>query len=109
MQIRNKVFEYIMNNKEDFLIYFKGNDDSNDNLIGPNISLDEYITKYSKEYEFDSVLELKAVYKIYKLLIIILKKGYDGYNVFNIINDDQFNLIEYNTIYLKFINDNHFN
>ena len=71
MQIRNKVFEYIMNNKEDFLIYFKGNDDSNDNLIDPNILLDEYLTKYSKKYEFAGDFEFTAVYKIYKLRIII--------------------------------------
>ena len=109
IQIRNKVFKYIVKTKEKFLLFFIGNGIESDNLIKPEDLLKQYIIDNNKEGEFARDLEYTAICQIYKIRIILLKKGFYGYNVYNIFNEEDFNFENNTTIYLNFINNNHFN
>ena len=46
---------------------------------------------------------------LYNLLIVLLIKAFIEYNVYNIFTDDEYNIENYNTLYLLFINKIHFN
>lgn len=71
--------------------------------------LDNYIFEDNVEGQFDGDIEISAACKLFNLRIIILLEGFIGYNVYNIFTDDDYNIDIYNTIYLLFINENHFN
>lgn len=60
--LRNKVFEYINNNKEQFYIYFKGNNLDNNNIINSKNLLDQYIAKHNKESAYAGNIEYMYFY-----------------------------------------------
>ena len=70
--------------------------------------LDNYIFEYKREGEYDGEFEFAAICKIYKLRIIFLILGFYGYNVYNILCDDDYDDKTYHTIYLLYKNKNHF-
>ena len=71
--------------------------------------IDKYIFENNVEGEFAGDIEHVAACKLFNIRIIFLTKGFEGYNVFNIVSNDEYDIQKYNTIYILFINDNHFN
>ena len=108
-KIRALVFQYIIENPENFYIFFLGNDKDNLNNYSPQTLLEDYIAIHNKEGEYAGDIEYTAICKIFNLRIILLTKGYNGYNVFNtyIDNNNDNELVK--DIYILFINENHFN
>ena len=71
--------------------------------------LDNYIFDHNAEGQFAGDIEYAATCKLYNIRIVLLIKGFVGYNVYNIFMDQIYNIENTNTIYLLFINNNHFN
>ena len=71
--------------------------------------LTHYVEEHNKEGAWAGDLEYSAISKLFKLKIILLKLGYIGYNIYNIFCNDDYNSIEYQTLYINYVNDNHFN
>jgi len=107
LKVRESIFDFIRENKELFLGFFEG-DEYNHNFLTLSDLLDNYIFENNVEGEYAGEIEFTATCKLYKVRIIILSKGFYGYNVYNIISDEGYNDENYKTIYLLFINDNHF-
>ena len=53
-------------------------------------------------------MEYTAICKIYQIRIIVLKKGYVGYNVFNIFTDDDYYPKTYGSLFILYVNNNHY-
>ena len=56
--------------------------------------------KHNREGEFAGDIEYTAICKLYNMQIILLTRGFEGFNVFNIYNEED-NIL--------FLNNNHFN
>ena len=108
LQIRENIFNYIRENRNLCYIFFQDYENNNNNYSVDEL-LDQYIFENNKDGEYAGELEYKAACKIYKLRIIILSLGFFGYNVYNILEDEDYNTENYKTLYILFINKNHFN
>ena len=53
-------------------------------------------------------MEYTAICKIYQIRIIVLQKGYVGYNVFNIFTDDDYYPKTYGSLFILYVNNNHY-
>jgi hypothetical protein len=53
-------------------------------------------------------LKYTAICKIYQIRIIVLQKGYVGYNAFNIFTDDDYNPKTYGSLFILYVNNNHY-
>ena len=109
MQIRSLIYQYITNNQEEFYIYFKGNDNENLDKYSPQILLEDYVEKNNKDGEYAGDIEYTVACKIFNIRIILLIKGYHGFNVFNLYSDEKGDSKNNTNIYILFINKNHFN
>ena len=107
--IRNLVFKYISENPEKFYIFFEGNDIDYLNKIPPNILLQNYIKIHNNDGEYAGDMEYTAICKIFNLRIILLTRGYNGLNVFNVYFDNENEQQNLRDLYILFINKNHFN
>ena len=92
-----------MENKEDFYIFFQGNDENNFDIISPDELLQDYIIENNNEGEYDGYIEYSAVFKLYNMHINIL---INEYLIYMIITT---NKMKIKNIYILFINENHFN
>ena len=94
---------------EEFYIFFEGNDNESLNNYTPKNLLEEYILEHNQEGKFAGELETTATCKLFNIQIILLTRGYEGFNVFNIFNDDKIKDESLIKIYILFVNNNHFN
>ena len=100
ISVRESVFDYIKNNKSDFYIYFLENDNESLNRFSPEQLLNKYIEEYNIQGRDAGNLEYTAICKLYQLRIILLQKGYVGYNVYNIFTDDNYDPKTYSSIFI---------
>ena len=54
-------------------------------------------------------MEYSVICKMYRLRIILFKKGYTGLNVYNIYATDDYNKNDFRTLCILFVDNNHFN
>ena len=54
-------------------------------------------------------MEYSVICKMYRLRIILFKKGYTGLNVYNIYTTDDYNKDDFRTLCILFVDNNHFN
>ena len=109
LEIREAIFQYISDNEEDFYIFFEGNDEVKLDKYSPKVLLENYIMKYNREGEFAGDIEYTAICKLYNMQIILLTRGFEGFNVFNIYNEEDNINDNKSNIYVLFLNNNHFN
>ena len=108
LSIRESVFNYVENHKEEFYVFLTGNDNDEMNNYSPDELIENYIEKHKLEGSFAGDVEYTSICKIYQLRIIILDQGFVGYNIFNIYTDDDYVPKTYGNIFILFINNNHF-
>lgn len=106
LDIRGKLFDFIVENKEEYYTFFQ-NDCDNNNQIEE--SFNNYVNLHKKEGEFAGDIEFSAVCKLLNINLIILTKGFKGLNVYNIYTRENDIIADPNTIYIIYINKNHFN
>ena len=70
MEIRDSIYKYIVENKEDFYIFFQGNDENNFDIISPEELLQDYIIENNKEGEYAGDIEYSAKCKLYNMHIL---------------------------------------
>ena len=58
--------------------------------------IDKYIFENNVEGEFAGDIEHVAACKLFNIRIIFLTKGFEGYNVFNIVSNDEYDIQKYN-------------
>ena len=88
MEIRHLIYKFIVDNKEDFYIFFEGNEEINFNMITPDELLQDYIIENNKEGEYAGDIEYSAIRKLYNMHISLLSIGYYGYIIFNAYDND---------------------
>jgi len=54
-------------------------------------------------------IEYSVICKLYRLKIILFKKGYTGLNLYNIYSTDNYNKENFKTLFILFVDNNHFN
>ena len=54
--------------------------------------IDKYIFQHNVEGEFAGDIEHAAACKLFNIRIVFLIKGFEGYNVFNIVTDDDYDI-----------------
>ena len=57
--------------------------------LDPNTLISDYIIENNKEGEYAGDIEYSAICKLYNMYISILINGYDGYNIFNIYDNNE--------------------
>ena len=65
------LYKYIEENKEDFYIFFQGNDENNFDIISPYELLEDYIIENYKEGEYAVDIEYSARCNLYNMYISI--------------------------------------
>ena len=108
LEKRENIFSYIRENLNIFSIFFQDYENNNNNKnYSVDELLDQYIFENNKEGEYAGEVDYKAASKIYKMRIIILSFRFFGYNVYNIIENENYNNENYTIIYILLANKNH--
>ena len=108
LSVRESVFNYVENHREEFYIFFNGNDNDELNNYTPDELLENYIENHKIEGTFAGEVEYTSICKLYQLRIIIFEQGFVVYNIFNIFTDDDYDPKNYGNVFILFINNNHF-
>ena len=79
------------------------------NNFYPKNLLEVYILEHNNEGKFAGDLEYSAICKLFNMQIFLLIRGYEGFNAFNIFNEDNITDEHIKKIYILYVNKNHFN
>ena len=109
LEIRETTFQYIVEHAEEFYMFFEGNDNIMLNNFSPKSLLEEYVLEHNNDGKFAGDLEYSAICKLFNMQIFLLIRGYEGFNVFNIFNEDNIKDDNVKKIYILYVNKNHFN
>ena len=77
-----------MEHAEEFYIFFEGNDNIMLNNFSPKSLLEEYILEHNNDGKIAGDLEYSAICKLFNMEIFLLVRGYEGFKLFNIFNED---------------------
>jgi hypothetical protein len=76
LDIREKLFDFIVENKEEYYTFFQNDSDTNNQI---KESFNNYVDMHKKEGEYAGDIEYSVVCKLLKINLIILTKGLKVY------------------------------